>query len=58
MRYYILEVKKIDQDGNLVPPSEFFVVDADGVKVGRSFDNLQSAIAWLQELELKQTLAV
>lgn len=51
MSYHILEVQKVDKDGNHIPPSEFFVVNSKGKRIAGPFNDFLSAIRKLQELE-------
>ena len=48
MSYHILEERKIDKDGNYVPPSDFYVVDEVGNKVSERLGSLNEAM--LQKL--------
>lgn len=53
MSYHIIEERKLDKDGNYVPPSKFFVVDRIGKRIG-PFDDFLSANHKLQELEAEK----
>lgn len=53
MSYHILEERKLDKDGNYVPPSKFFVVDRIGKRTG-PFDDFLAANNKLHELEAEK----
>lgn len=50
MKYYIIEVKEFEK-GSTTPISRYYVIDEDGNKVSIIFNDLDQAIAKLQELE-------
>ena len=56
MSYHILEVQKVDKDGNPIPPSDFYVVDEAGQKVSKRCDSIEEAIGELLSLETKKKL--
>ena len=51
MSYHILEVQKVDGNGNPIPPSEFFVVSSKGKHIAGPFGDFLSANRKLKELE-------
>lgn len=54
MSYHILEVQKVDKDGNHIPPSDFYVVDEFGNKVSERLGSIGDAMSKLLELEAKK----
>lgn len=51
MSYHVLEVRKVDEKGEILS-QEFFVVDGVGNQVAGPLDSLQNAILWIEQ-ELK-----
>jgi len=56
MSHHILEIQKVDEGGNHVPPSDFYVVDETGRKVSKRCDSIDEAIGELLSLETKKKL--